>query len=86
MSRHLRFVARTVFVQSGDVDGAYRTLNNSLNRDGLIDSVRRKRYFEKPFQERRRKEYENMKKIYNQEMGRRIRFIMRKNRTDPWPV
>ncbi|XP_030849311.1 28S ribosomal protein S21, mitochondrial [Strongylocentrotus purpuratus] len=86
MSRHLRFVARTVFVKGGDVDGAYRTLNNSLNRDGLIESVRRKRYFEKPFQERRRKEYENMKKIYNQEMGRRIQFIMRKNRTEPWPV
>ncbi|XP_041466738.1 small ribosomal subunit protein bS21m-like [Lytechinus pictus] len=86
MSRHLRFVGRTVFVKGGDVDGAYRTLNNSLNRDGLIESVRRKRYFEKPFQERRRKEYENMKKIYNQEMGRRIQFIMRKNRTDPWPV
>ncbi|XP_071500370.1 small ribosomal subunit protein bS21m-like [Diadema setosum] len=86
MSRHLRFVARTVFVKNGDVDSAYRTLNSALNRDGIIETVRRKRYFEKPFQERRRKEYENMKGIYNQEMRRRISFIMRKNRTDPWPM
>ena len=27
MARHLRFVARTIFVKNGDVDGAYRTLN-----------------------------------------------------------
>ncbi|XP_033638775.1 28S ribosomal protein S21, mitochondrial-like [Asterias rubens] len=86
MSRHLRFIARTVFVKNSDVDGAYRSLNNSLTREGIIEDVRRKRYYEKPFQMRRRKEYENMQRIYNQEMGRRISFLMRKNRPDPWVV
>lgn len=27
MSRHLRFVARTVMVQDGNIDAAYKTLN-----------------------------------------------------------
>ncbi|PIK43973.1 putative 28S ribosomal protein S21, mitochondrial [Apostichopus japonicus] len=86
MSRHLRFVARTVFVKNGDVDGAYRTLNNSLSRDNIIDDVKRRRYFEKPFQKRRRLEYEEMGSIYNKEMARRIQFLMRKNREEPWPL
>lgn len=31
MARHLRFVARTVMVQGGDVDAAYRTLNRFVS-------------------------------------------------------
>ncbi|KAJ8049901.1 28S ribosomal protein S21, mitochondrial [Holothuria leucospilota] len=86
MARHLRFVARTVFVKNGDVDAAYRTLNNSLTRENIVEEVKRRRYYEKPFQKRRRLEYEEMRSIYNKEMARRIKFLMRKNRDDPWPV
>ncbi|XP_071956161.1 small ribosomal subunit protein bS21m-like [Antedon mediterranea] len=86
MARHLKFVARTVFVQNGEVDAAYRTLNSILFRDGIIDTVKRGRYYEKPCQKRRRLQYENVKRIYNQEMTRKVNFIMKKNRTDPWPI
>ncbi|XP_022094054.1 28S ribosomal protein S21, mitochondrial-like [Acanthaster planci] len=86
MSKHLRFIARTVFVKNSDVDGAYRTLNNALNKEGVIEDVRRRRYYEKPFQKRKRVQYENMRRIYNQEMTRRIAFLMRKNRPPGWPV
>lgn len=55
-----------------------------LNQDGIIETVKRKRYFEKPCRERQRKNYENCKRIYNTEMARKIAFISRTNRQDPW--
>ncbi|XP_041823193.1 28S ribosomal protein S21, mitochondrial [Melanotaenia boesemani] len=84
MARHLRFISRTVMVEDGKVDAAYKTLNRVLARDGVIDTVKRKRYFEKPCQERQRKNYENCRRIYNVEMARKIAFISRTNRDDPW--
>jgi len=33
---------------------------------------------------RRRLNYEKAKAIYNEDMDRKIKFIMRKNRLDPW--
>ncbi|XP_033106129.1 28S ribosomal protein S21, mitochondrial-like [Anneissia japonica] len=86
MARHLKFVARTVFVKNGDVDAAYRTLNSTIVKDGIVEKVKRGRYYEKPCQKRRRLQYENVRRIYNQEMTRKVNFIMKKNRTDPWPV
>ena len=35
-------------------------------------------------QMRRRINYEKVKAIYNEDMDRKIKFIMRKNRLDPW--
>ncbi|XP_061681970.1 28S ribosomal protein S21, mitochondrial [Syngnathoides biaculeatus] len=84
MAKHLRFVARTVMVQDGNVDGAYKYLNRILTQDGIIEAVKRKRYYEKPCRERQRKNYENCKRIYDTEMARKIAFISRANRTDPW--
>ncbi|XP_042362459.1 28S ribosomal protein S21, mitochondrial [Plectropomus leopardus] len=84
MSRHLRFIARTVMVQNGDVDTAYKTLTRFLTQDGIIDTVKRKRYFEKPCRERQRKNFEKCKRIYNSEMSRKIAFISKTNREDPW--
>ncbi|XP_024154106.1 28S ribosomal protein S21, mitochondrial [Oryzias melastigma] len=84
MSRHLRFVARTVMVQDGNVDAAYKTLNRLLTQDGIIDTVKRKRYYEKPCRERQRKNFENCKRIYNTEMARKIAFVSRTSREDPW--
>ncbi|XP_072045377.1 small ribosomal subunit protein bS21m-like [Amphiura filiformis] len=87
MARHLRFVARTVFVKNGDVDTAYRTLNNAVNQEGIIDIIRRNRYYEKKWQKRRRENYEEMQAIYNKEMRRRIAMLSRiKTESDPWPV
>ncbi|XP_059206022.1 28S ribosomal protein S21, mitochondrial [Centropristis striata] len=84
MARHLRFISRTVMVKDGNVDAAYKTLHRVLSQDGVIDAVKRKRYYEKPFQERQRKSFESCKRIYNMEMARKIAFLSRKNRDDPW--
>ncbi|XP_078678095.1 small ribosomal subunit protein bS21m-like [Branchiostoma floridae x Branchiostoma belcheri] len=84
MIKYYQFIGRTVFVKNGNVDAAYRALNNVLTREGFIDDVRRRRYFEKPWQYRRRVNYENMREIYNKEMARRIDFTMRKSRPNPW--
>ncbi|XP_070702776.1 small ribosomal subunit protein bS21m [Pempheris klunzingeri] len=84
MARHLRFIARTVMVRDGDVDAAYGTLNRLLTQEGIIEAVKRKRYFEKPCRERQRKNFENCKRIYHMEMARKIGFISRTNRQDPW--
>ncbi|XP_045120306.1 uncharacterized protein LOC123509818 isoform X1 [Portunus trituberculatus] len=37
-----------------------------------------------PLQTRRRINYEKAKAIYNEDMNRKIQFVMRKNRHDPW--
>uniref|UniRef100_A0A3Q3X636 Uncharacterized protein n=1 Tax=Mola mola TaxID=94237 RepID=A0A3Q3X636_MOLML len=84
MSRHLRFIARTVMVKDSNVDAAYKTLNRLLTQDGIIETVKRKRYYEKPCRERQRLNFEGCRRIYNSEMGRKIAFISRTNREDPW--
>ncbi|XP_069334943.1 circadian-associated transcriptional repressor isoform X5 [Eulemur rufifrons] len=84
MANHLKFIARTVMVQEGNVEGAYRTLNRILTMDGLIEDIKRRRYYEKPCRRRQRESYETCRRIYNREMARKINFLMRKNRADPW--
>nr|XP_046274494.1 28S ribosomal protein S21, mitochondrial [Scatophagus argus] len=84
MSRHLRFIARTVMVKDGDFDAAYKTLNRLLTQDGVVETVTRKRYFEKPCKQRHRESYEKCRRIYNTEMARKIAFISKTNREDPW--
>uniref|UniRef100_A0A2K6EKW2 Mitochondrial ribosomal protein S21 n=1 Tax=Propithecus coquereli TaxID=379532 RepID=A0A2K6EKW2_PROCO len=79
MANHLKFIARTVMVQEGNVEGAYRTLNRILTMDGLIEDIKRWRYYEKPC-----RRYETCHRIYNMEMARKINFLMRKNWADPW--
>ncbi|VDO78616.1 unnamed protein product [Soboliphyme baturini] len=56
-----------------------------MSREGLLDIYRRTRYFEKPYKQRRRIAYETCKAIYDEDMRRKIDFIARKNRVDPWP-
>ncbi|XP_078062411.1 small ribosomal subunit protein bS21m [Mustelus asterias] len=84
MAAHARFVARTVMVQGGDVEAAYRSLTRILTTDGIIDEAKRRRYYEKPCRKRIRENYENCRRIYNMEMARKLAFLMRKNRQDPW--
>ncbi|KAJ8335002.1 hypothetical protein SKAU_G00406410 [Synaphobranchus kaupii] len=84
MANHLRFVARTVMVQNGNVDGAYKTLNRVLSVDGLTEAVRRNRYYEKPCRQRQRENYEACRRVYHSEMARKISFVSRAHRRDPW--
>ncbi|XP_036950080.1 28S ribosomal protein S21, mitochondrial [Acanthopagrus latus] len=84
MSRHLRFIARTVMVEGGNIDAAYNNLNRVLTQEGIIDTVKRKRYYEKPCRERQRKNFESCRRIYHMEMARKLAFISRTDRNDPW--
>ncbi|CAG0889027.1 unnamed protein product [Darwinula stevensoni] len=84
-ARHTRFLARTVLVRNGEVDEACRVLNRILGSEGLFDQYRRTRRYEKPSQFRRRINYERAKAIYDEDMTRKIQFLMRKNREDPYP-
>ncbi|XP_037227101.1 28S ribosomal protein S21, mitochondrial [Falco biarmicus] len=84
MANHLRFVGRTVMVQNGNVDAAYSSLNRILTLDGVVEAVRRRRYYEKPCRQRQRRAYEECRRVYNAEMARKITFLARTNRPDPW--
>ncbi|NXF41643.1 RT21 protein, partial [Nyctibius bracteatus] len=84
MANHLRFVGRTVMVQNGNVEAAYGALNRILTQDGLVETVRRGRYYEKPCRRRQRLAYEACRRVYNAEMGRKISFLARGARQDPW--
>ncbi|KAJ8688619.1 hypothetical protein QAD02_024414 [Eretmocerus hayati] len=83
--KHAYFLSRTVFVKNNQVEAACRTLNRILAKDGILDQFRRTRYYEKPTKVRRRVNYQRCKAIYDEDMDRRIQFMMRKNRTDPYP-
>ncbi|KAF4525456.1 hypothetical protein B566_EDAN004868 [Ephemera danica] len=83
--RHAQFIARTVFVQNGNIEEACRILNRILGREGIFDQYRLTRYYEKPFQTRRRVNHEKCKAVYNEDMDRKIQFVLRKNRIDPFP-
>ncbi|KAF1551788.1 28S ribosomal protein S21, mitochondrial, partial [Eudyptes schlegeli] len=97
MANHLRFLGRTVMVQNGNVEAAYGALNSSRGRsflpsacrgvshDGLLEAVRRRRYYEKPCRRRQRLAYEACRRVYSAEMGRKIGFLARGSRQDPWP-
>ncbi|XP_015592501.1 28S ribosomal protein S21, mitochondrial [Cephus cinctus] len=83
--RHVPFISRTVLVQNNNVENAFRILNRILGQEEILDQYRRTRYYEKPTQVRRRINYERCKAIYDEDMSRKIKFILRKNRVDPFP-
>ncbi|XP_011172359.1 28S ribosomal protein S21, mitochondrial isoform X1 [Solenopsis invicta] len=85
LQRHLQFISRTIFVQNNDVDKACRTLNRILSQEDIFGQYRRTRYYEKPTYVRRRINFERCKSIYNEDMDRKIKFLLRKNRIDPFP-
>lgn len=83
MALNPRFISRTVLVQNKDVDAACRVLNRIMGKEGMFDQFRRTRYYEKPFLVRRRVNYQICKAIYDEDMSRKINFVMRTNRTNP---
>jgi len=85
LARHAQFFSRTIFVRNNDVEKACRTLNSILAKEDIFGQYRRTRYYEKPTQVRRRINYEKCKSIYNEDMNRKIQFLLRKNRMDPFP-
>ncbi|XP_028047891.1 28S ribosomal protein S21, mitochondrial isoform X2 [Monomorium pharaonis] len=85
LPRHAQFISRTIFVQNNDVEKACRILNRILSKEDIFGQYRRTRYYEKPTQVRRRINFEHCKSIYNEDMDRKIKFLLRKNRVDPFP-
>ncbi|XP_071878705.1 mitochondrial ribosomal protein S21 [Bombus fervidus] len=85
MRKHAQFLARTVMVQNNNVEKASRLLNSILSKEGIFEQYRRTRYYEKPTQTRRRINYEICKAIYTEDMNRKVQFILRKNRENPYP-
>jgi len=79
------FVARTVMVRNGQVNSSFRVLNRLLGQEGILDEYRRTRRYEKPYQVRQRINYTTCRAIYGEDMQRKIEFVMRKNRIDPYP-
>lgn len=85
LRRHAQFISRTIFVQNNDVDKACRILNRILSKEDIFGQYRRTRYYEKPTYVRRRINFEKCKAIYNEDMNRKIEFLLRKNRVEPFP-
>jgi small subunit ribosomal protein S21 len=83
--KHLKFIARTVLVQNKDVDLAAKVLNRVLSSEKIIENARRWEYYEKPYQRRNRLSFEKCITTYNAEMDRKIKFLMRKTRQNPYP-
>ncbi|CRK93794.1 CLUMA_CG007322, isoform A [Clunio marinus] len=83
--KHMKFLARTVLVNNNNIEEACRVLNRILGKEEILDQYRRTRYYEKPFQVRRRINFERCKAIYNEDMDRKIQFVLRKNRVEPFP-
>ncbi len=83
--RHAKFISRTLLVRNGNIDEATRMLNKIMGKEGFFDQYRRTRFYEKPTYFRQRINYEKCKSLYNEDMTRKIQFILRKNRTNPFP-
>ncbi|KAM8986119.1 small ribosomal subunit protein bS21m isoform 1-T2 [Ara ararauna] len=84
MANHARFWGRTVMVQNGNVEAAYGVLNRILTQDGLVDAVRRGRYYEQPCRRRQRVAFEASRRVLSAELRRKVAFVARSDRPDPW--
>jgi len=84
VKRFPQFVGRTVLVQDNDVESSMRVINRIMAQEGMIKQYRLTRRYEKPFLTRRRMNFEKAKAIYNEDMSRKIKFVMRVNREDPY--
>lgn len=88
MNKHVKWVARTVLVTKDfpDPEAAYRALARRLSVEGHIADWNRNRYHEKRCIKRRRLAFEKCKSIYNEEMKRKIQFVMKSKHENPWRV
>jgi small subunit ribosomal protein S21 len=83
--KHLKFIARTVLVENNQVDQAVKALNRVLSNEKVIDQFKRWQYYEKPFERRNRLSFQKCAEIYGGEVERKVKFIVRKNRENPYP-
>lgn len=88
MNKHVPWIARTIFVsvKKNDPEKTFRALETILRDEGHHQNWRRNRYFEKGFMKRRRLAFEQCKDIYNQEMQRKINFVLKAKHENPWRI
>jgi len=84
-SGHAQFIARTVLVKNNEVDTAFKLLDRMLRQEGVFERFKREQHYERPCKQRQRASTELAMRVYNAEMQRKIEFVLRKNRADPWP-
>ena len=95
-----QWIARTVMVNNNDIDEAMLLLNGIMQREGMTKRWRLTRTYEKPtwvgmqremtsllisLQARNRVNYEKCRAIYDEDMKNKVKFVLRKNRVDPYP-
>ncbi|XP_040563755.1 small ribosomal subunit protein bS21m [Lepeophtheirus salmonis] len=80
-----KWIARTVMVENNDVEKAMKVLNGIVANEGILQRWKLTRRYEKPTIMRNRVNYERSRAIYEEDMNNKIKFIMRKNRTNPYP-
>lgn len=50
-------------VQDGNIDRAIRILKKKMNREGMFREMKKRKFFEKPSEKRRRKQAEAIRRI-----------------------
>ena len=83
--KHWRFISRTILVENNQIDVALKGLQKLVSQEKIPETARRWQSYEKPYQRRNRLSFEKCMEIYNQEMERKIKFIVHKNRENPYP-
>jgi small subunit ribosomal protein S21 len=83
--KHLKFLARTVLVENNNIDLALQQLGRVLSSERIVQTAKHWETYEKPYQRRNRLSFEKSMEIYGNEMDRKIKFILRKNRESPHP-
>ena len=96
MASHAKFLSRTVFlnlskakssrIEAPPLEVAYKELTYKLNQEKILAATKRNRYYEKQWMRRRRLAYEECRSIQNQELQRKLNFLIRQNRREPWCV
>ncbi|ELU00524.1 hypothetical protein CAPTEDRAFT_162875 [Capitella teleta] len=78
------FLARTVLVKNNEIEMSLKSLERVLGQEQLYIRAKRQMFYEKPCRKRQRIAFEHAKRVYDAEMTRKIEFVVRKNRVDPW--
>lgn len=56
-----------------------------MEKEGLLKIIRKTQYFIKPCDQRKQLSMEASTAIYEEDMNLKMKFLMRKNRNDPYP-
>ncbi|TGZ63201.1 hypothetical protein CRM22_007037 [Opisthorchis felineus] len=83
--KNLPYLKKTVIVKENELTPAFQALTRILRNDKVVNTFQAQVRYERPTRWRRRVMYERCKRIYDSEMARKIDFISRVNRVDPWP-